>query len=348
MADAVITYTLPPALIAQEPLADRAAARLLVLDRAAETWQHRRFAEFPALLRPGDCVVVNDTKVQPARLLGRRPSGGAVELLRLRPGPSADSYWCLSRPARKLTEGVSLVFDHGSLTARVIARGDGAERLVVFQSSGNVAERLETIGQVPLPPYIRRPPRPEDQEQYQTVYARAPGAVAAPTAGLHFTEALMDAVRQRGVTVAALTLHVGYGTFKPVTDDELAAGRLHAEWFTLPPETAEAVHAAKARGGRVIAVGTTTCRVLETCAVSKVNGGGWRVEARTGWTDLFIRPGFPFRVVDALVTNFHLPGTSLLLLVAAFAGQVFTLRAYEAAIAERYRFYSYGDAMVVA
>ena len=343
-------YELPRELIAQEPLADRAASRLLVVDRQARTWRHERFAQLGDWLWPGDCLVLNDTRVTPARLLGRRPTGGQAELLLLRPGVGAGTYWCLTRPARRLAPGAIVSFDHGSLTATVVEAGEGAERLVQLTADGDLAERLEAVGQVPLPPYIRRPPRPEDRQRYQTVYARVPGAVAAPTAGLHFTPELLDAVRQRGVTVTFLTLHVGHGTFKPVGEEELTSGRLHAEWFELPADTAEAVSATKARGGRVIAVGTTTCRALETCAQQKgsdpfndLRGS----DPLRGWTDLFIRPGFQFRVVDALITNFHLPGTSLLLLVAAFAGEPLIRQAYQAAITERYRFYSYGDAMFI-
>ncbi|MBI4227621.1 MAG: tRNA preQ1(34) S-adenosylmethionine ribosyltransferase-isomerase QueA [Candidatus Omnitrophica bacterium] len=327
----------PEALIAQEPLADRAASRLLVVDRRAGTWQHRRFAEVGRWLRRGDCLVLNDTQVVPARLRGRRPAGGAAELLWLRPGPEPSTAWCLSRPARRLMPGAPIVFDHGSLTATVVACGEGGERLVHFVADGSLEERLAALGQVPLPPYIRRAPRPDDRERYQTVYARVPGAVAAPTAGLHFTPALLDSLRADGVTVATLTLHVGDGTFAPLTPKALADGRLHAEWFEVPPATREAVIAAKACGGRVIAVGTTACRALETAACGPASG----------WTELLIRPGFAFRAVDGLITNFHLPNTSLLLLVAAFTGGDLTRRAYAAAVAERYRFYSYGDCMLI-
>jgi len=346
VAATVIAYTLPSELIAQEPATDRTAARLLVLDRTAGAWQHRVVAQLPEFVRPGDCLVLNDTRVIPARLIGRRPTGGRTELLLLRQGPSKETYWCLSRPARALRPGVRVMFDHGSLVGEIAACGEEGERLVRFDAIGDLAERFEAVGQVPLPPYIRRAPRADDRERYQTVFARRPGAVAAPTAGLHFTEALLGACRQRGTTIAYVTLHVGPGTFKSLTAAELAAGRLHAEWFELPQATAEAVNVAKARGGRVIAVGTTTCRVLETCA-RETDGGRDEVTPQSGWTELFIQPGRAFQMVDALMTNFHLPGTSLLLLVAAFAGRELTLRAYEAAIAERYRFYSYGDAMLI-
>ncbi len=346
MAATVIAYTLPSELIAQEPATNRTAARLLVLDRTAGAWQHRQVVQLPELVRPGDCLVLNDTRVIPARLVGRRPTGGSTELLLLHAGPSKDTYWCLSRPARALRPGVRITFDHGSLAGDIVACGEAGQRLVRFEADGDLAERFEAVGQVPLPPYIRRAPCADDRERYQTVFARRPGAVAAPTAGLHFTEALLGACRQRGATVAFVTLHVGPGTFQPLTAAELAAGRLHAEWFELSSETAAVVNAAKARGGRVIAVGTTTCRVLETCASTGV-GPVARVTPQSGWTELFMQPGSSFQIVDTLMTNFHLPGTSLLLLVAAFAGRELTLRAYEAAIAEHYRFYSYGDAMLM-
>ncbi|OGX41394.1 MAG: tRNA preQ1(34) S-adenosylmethionine ribosyltransferase-isomerase QueA [Omnitrophica WOR_2 bacterium RIFCSPHIGHO2_02_FULL_68_15] len=335
----------PEALIAQEPLADRAASRLMVVDRTAAAWQHQRFSEIGQWLRPSDCLVLNDTRVIPARLLGRRPTGGAVELLWLRPGPSADMAWCLSRPARRLTPGARVLFDHGSLEATVEAPGEGGERLVRFHAAGSVEERLAALGQVPLPPYIRRPPTLQDRERYQTVYAKVPGAVAAPTAGLHFTPAMLETLRGAGVEVVSLTLHVGDGTFAPLTAKALRDGRLHPEWFNLPEGTAAAIHAARLAGRRVVAVGTTVCRTLETCAQ---RAGEGPLMAQQGWTDLFIRPGFRFRVVDALLTNFHLPETSLVLLVAAFAGAALTQRAYAAAVAERYRFYSYGDAMAIA
>lgn len=338
MAGLLDAIHVPEALIAQEPLDDRAASRLLVVDRAAGRWEHRRFREISRWLRAGDCLVLNDTKVVPARLRGRRTTGGAVELLLLRAGSEPGMSWCLSRPARRLVLGTSIVFDHGSLTATVEACGDGGERLVRFATNGSLDERLATLGEVPLPPYIRRAPRPEDRERYQTVYASAAGAVAAPTAGLHFTPELLAAIRAAGVTVAPLTLHVGDGTFAPLTPAVVAAGRLHAEWFEVPTATAKSVADTKTRGGRVIAVGTTTCRALETMA---------RTGVALGSTDLFIQPGFPFRAIDALITNFHLPETSLLLLVAAFAGESLTQRAYLDAIKERYRFYSYGDAMLI-
>ena len=338
----MITYTLPPALIAQHPLGERASSRLFVVDRGGQTLQHRRFSELGKFLRAGDCLVLNDTKVIPARLLGQRLTGGQVELLLLRQGPQDGTYWCLSRPARRLMPGTRVTFDHGSLTGGIVEQGEGAKRLVQFEASEGLTVRLEIIGQMPLPPYIRRPPTPDDRIRYQTVYAVRPGAIAAPTAGLHFTQVLLDELRGLGVRIAFVTLHVGYGTFKPVTGEELASGRLHAEWYDLPQETAEMINGTKAGGGRVVAVGTTTCRVLETC-VGPASG----VAPGSGWTELFIRPGFEFRVIDGLVTNFHLPGTSLLMLVVALAGEALTVRAYETAVAERYRFYSYGDAMLI-
>jgi len=353
-ADGGLTFGDPRALIAQAPLADRAASRLLLLERATARWQHRRFADVTTLVQPGDCLILNDTRVIPARLLGRRlppteagprPAGGAAELLRLHPGPSPETWWCLARPARRLVPGVHVSFNHGSLVGHVVAQGDGAQRLVRFEATGDLAAQLEAVGDVPLPPYIRRRPTPADRARYQTVYAQHEGAVAAPTAGLHFTQAVLDALRHRGVTVASLTLHVGAGTFAPVSPSAIASRRLPAEWFTLPATTAEAINATTGRGGRIIAVGTTTCRVLETCAA--VIGGLTVVTPQAGWTTLFLRPPDPFRVVDQLITNFHLPGTSPLCLVEAFAGGALLQRAYRAAMAARYRWASYGDAMLI-
>ncbi|MBI1952528.1 MAG: tRNA preQ1(34) S-adenosylmethionine ribosyltransferase-isomerase QueA [Candidatus Omnitrophica bacterium] len=327
----MLTYDLPKELIAQHPVEPRDAARLLVLDRESGKITHRIFKDLPGSLRPGDCLVLNDTRVNPARLLGRKAdTGGKVELLVL--GEREGVYRCLGQPGRRLKPGAKLLFDHGSLQAEVLS-WEAGERVVRFsgEASGKV---LEQLGQIPLPPYIGRPVEPRDAQWYQTVFARHPGAVAAPTAGLHFTGELLDRIRRRGVQVLFLTLHVGWGTFKPVAEKELAEGRLHPEEFRVPPETLEAIRAAKARGGRVVAVGTTVVRALESKTKGKT-------------TDLFIRPGFPFQVVDALITNFHLPGTSLLYLVAAFAGEERVLAAYEEAIREKYRFYSYGEAMLI-
>jgi S-adenosylmethionine:tRNA ribosyltransferase-isomerase len=333
-------FALPPERIAQEPLAERDAARLLVLDRRGGTRSHRGVRELPALLRAGDLLVLNATKVVPARLRGRKASGGAAEALLLGPGERAGEWRALVR-ARALRVGTKLRFARGdaALDAEVAALAEDGVAALSFPPGAEP----HALGEAPLPPYIRRSEaRPEDEARYQTVFARVPGAVAAPTAGLHLTQRLLDALAAAGIGAAELVLHVGPGTFRPLRAADLAAGRLHAERFELPPATAEAIAAARARGGRVVAVGTTSARVLE--ARARDDG---TVAAGAGETDLFLRPGHRFRAVDALLTNFHLPRSSLLLLVAAFAGREAVLDAYGEAVAAGYRFYSYGDAMLV-
>jgi S-adenosylmethionine:tRNA ribosyltransferase-isomerase len=333
-------FALPPERIAQHPLAERDAARLLVLERASGAVEHRRVRELPALLRAGDLLVANATRVKPARLRGRKASGGAVEALLLGPGQRPGEWRALVR-GRALRPGAKLRFARGaqSLEAELCARAaDGSAALAFAPDADPYA-----LGEMPLPPYIRRPaPEAEDVERYQTVFARAPGAVAAPTAGLHLTRAVLDALAGAGIGFAELVLHVGPGTFRPLGEAELSAGRLPPEAFELPAATAHAIAATRARGGRIIAVGTTTTRVLE----SRARAVG-TLEPGVGETDLFVRPGHRFRVVDALLTNFHLPRSSLLLLVAAFAGRERVLAAYAEALAEGYRFYSYGDAMLI-
>jgi S-adenosylmethionine:tRNA ribosyltransferase-isomerase len=335
-------YTLPGARIAQHPLPERDAARLLVLDRTGGTTVHARVRDLPRWLRAGDLLVGNATRVRSARLRGRKASGGAAEalilgLLRDVPG----HYRALVRCGGRLREGQKFRFgvDCETIDAELVALSDGGEVTLAF--SPDVSPY--TIGEMPLPPYIRRErPDPADRERYQTVFACEPGSVAAPTAGLHLTESLFGDLRRRGVSWADVILHVGPGTFRPLRPEDLAAGRLHPEYFELPAATAEAVARARAAGGRVVAVGTTTTRVLETCACEDR-----RVRPDRSETDLFVRPGYRFRAVDALLTNFHLPRSSLLLLVAAFAGRERVLSAYAEAIARGYRFYSYGDAMLI-
>jgi S-adenosylmethionine:tRNA ribosyltransferase-isomerase len=333
-------FALPPERIAQEPLAERDAARLLVLERANGSRAHRSVRELPALLRAGDLLVVNATRVVPARLRGRKATGGAAEALLLEAGARPGEWRALVK-ARALRVGTKLRFARGdsALEAEVAAlEGDGGALLAFAPGADPHA-----LGEAPLPPYIRRPEaRPEDEARYQTVYARVPGAVAAPTAGLHLSQPLFARLAAAGIQTAELVLHVGPGTFRPLGEAELASGRLHAERFELPEATAEAIAAARRRGGHVVAVGTTSARVLE--ARARDDGS---VEPGTGTTDLFLRPGRPFRAVDALLTNFHLPRSSLLVLVAAFAGREAVLAAYAEAIAAGYRFYSYGDAMLV-
>ena len=336
-------YELPPEAIAQEAMEPRDAARLMRLPRAGGAPTDHVFRDLPRLLRAGDLLVVNRSRVFPARLLGRRAGGGQAEVLLLR--PEGDERWeAMVRPGRRLRPGdVVAVDDDLSVAIETEARGeDGRRRVRLAAKSGAVAAALERAGHVPLPPYIRRPDRRDDRDRYQTVYARETGSVAAPTAGLHFTPALLDALRAAGIDVAEVVLHVGPGTFRPVTADEVEDHRLEGEPYVIPPETAEAIVAARARGARVVAVGTTVVRTLE--AAARDDG---TVDAGAGETDLVIRPGFRFRTTDALVTNFHLPRSSLLLLVAAFAGRERVLDAYAEAVRRAYRFYSYGDAMLL-
>ncbi|MBI3931774.1 MAG: tRNA preQ1(34) S-adenosylmethionine ribosyltransferase-isomerase QueA [Acidobacteria bacterium] len=336
-------YELPLEAVAQEPLPQRDASRLLVLPRDGGTPHHHVFRDLPYLLRPGDLLVVNRSQVFPARLLGRRATGGRAEVL-LISREGSDLWDALVQPGRRLRSGDVVRVDDG-LEVDIASEArppEGRRRVRLRAADGNVDAALGRAGHVPLPPYIRRPDRPEDRERYQTIFARESGSIAAPTAGLHFSPDLLAALGARGIRRADVVLHVGPGTFKPVTVDDVRRHTVEAEPFVVPPETAEAVARTRAQGGRVVAVGTTTVRTLET--VARENG---TVEAREGRTDLVIVPGHRFRAVDALVTNFHLPRSSLLLLVAAFAGRERVLAAYEEAIRAGYRFYSYGDAMLV-
>lgn len=333
-------YPLPKRLVAQRPLADRADSRLLVLSRGNGAVEHREFRDFPALLAAGDVLVVNASRVIPARLRGRRENGRPAELLLVHPEPEG-TWLAMVHPGGKLKTGRTVAFDDDA-TAEVLDVAGGGLRRLRFAGRLDVEGLMARYGSMPLPPYISRPADEQDRERYQTVYARVPGSVAAPTAGLHFTTALMDQVRARGVTVAEVVLHVGPGTFKPVEVEDPAEHIMHAEWYEIPPGTAEAVNRARRDGQRVWAVGTTAVRTLETAAKA-----GAPLAAGSGWTDLFIRPPFSFRVVDGLLTNFHLPRSTLLMLVAAFAGHHRTMAAYRQAIEQEYRLYSYGDAMAV-
>jgi S-adenosylmethionine:tRNA ribosyltransferase-isomerase len=337
-------YHLPPSAIAQEPPESRESSRLLVIDRACRRLTDRRFGELPTLLRPGDCVVVNDTRVIPARVLTVEPrTGGAVELLFLEPVTAA-RWRALVRPGRRGRPGVELRAggEDGARLRVLAADPDGAR--VIERLDGTVEDLLAAHGLPPLPPYIARARKPvlEDWDRYQTVYAGPPGSVAAPTAGLHFTPALLDRLRASGVEVHALTLHVGSATFRPIRSTRIEDHRLPPERVHVPPAVAEAVNAARREGRRVVAVGTTTTRALEGCASPE-----GRLEPHHGPVDLYIRPGHAFRVVDALLTNFHLPRSSLLVLVCAFAGRALILDAYAHALAAGYRFYSYGDATLI-
>ncbi len=344
MDASLFDYQLPPERIAQYPAEQRDAARLLVCDRAAGGWEDRAFGELPELLRQGDCLVVNDSRVIPARLLGRLEPGGArVELLFVR--AAAGSAWeALARPAKRCRPGAVIRLGDGPARVRVIAVANEGRRIVEVDGGGSVQELLQRYGVPPLPPYIARHQKPgqEDWERYQTVYAARDGSVAAPTAGLHFTPALLDRLRARGVAIETLTLHVGPGTFRPIRAARVEAHWMEAEEVTISAEAADAVNRAKAEERRVVAVGTTTCRALESAADE-----GGRVRSLSGPTDLFVYPGYRFKVIDALLTNFHLPRSSLLLLVCAFAGRELVLDAYRHAVEAGYRFYSYGDAMLV-
>jgi S-adenosylmethionine:tRNA ribosyltransferase-isomerase len=337
-------YELPSELIAQEPAEPRDGSRLLVLDRAAGTWADRGFAELAELLQPGDCLVANRSRVMPARLLGvAEPGGQAVELLLIRP-VEGERWEAMVRPGRRFRPGARIGLAGGAALAQVVGEGSEGTRVVEIEAPWPVRELMERHGLPPLPPYIGRhdAPKPEDRERYQTVYAREDGSVAAPTAGLHFTPELLARLERRGVDVHYLTLHVGPGTFRPLRAGRVEEHRMEAEPIDIPESTAAAVERARREGRRVVAVGTTTTRALEWAA-----GEDGRVRAGTGPADLFIRPGHRFRVVDALVTNFHLPRSSLLVLVSAFAGRELVLAAYRHAVAARYRFYSYGDAMLI-
>ena len=336
-------YDLPEASIAQEPLAERDASRLLVLDRSKGALQHRVFRDLPDLLSPGDLLVVNRSRVFPARLLGHRPGGGAAEVMLVR--PRSEAVWeALLRPGRRLRAGARVSVGP-ELAVEILdepPQADGRRLVRLRAEKGTVEEALDRLGHVPLPPYIHREDRPDDRERYQTVFARERGSVAAPTAGLHFTEALLSRLRHRGIETAEVVLHVGPGTFRPVQVEDVRDHTVPPEPFFLPEETAHAIAGARSRGARVVAVGTTTTRVLE----SRAREGG-EVTPGDGATAFVIVPGVPFRVVGALVTNFHLPRSSLLLLVAAFAGRERILEAYAEAVRAGYRFYSYGDAMLI-
>lgn len=332
-------FDLPEELIAQTPLEDRTASRLLVLDRAKEAVEHRHFADVLSYLNPGDCLVLNDSRVLPARLIGARPGGGATEVLLLR--DRGDDVWeCLVKPGRKMRMGATVSFGDGKLEGQVIGEVEDGKRLVKFNYSGIFLEILDELGQMPLPPYIHE--TLENPERYQTVYSRNIGSAAAPTAGLHFTEKLLDEVRAKGVKIAFVTLHVGLGTFRPVKADDLSEHIMHSEYYEIPDESAIRIAETKENGGRVIAVGTTSCRTLE----SAYDEDG-KLARPSGWTDIFIYPGYRFKMLDALITNFHLPESTLIMLVSALAGRERVLAAYNEAISERYRFFSFGDAMLI-
>ena len=332
-------YDLPEELIAQTPLEQRDTSRLMVLDKRTGEVSHRHFYDVIDYLRPGDCLVMNDSRVLPARLLGHRPTGGAVEVLLLR--DLGDKKWeCLCKPGRKMQVGNEVIFGNGELTATVTAVQEDGNRVVEFRYEGIFLEVLERLGKMPLPPYIKA--ELQDQERYQTVYSREVGSAAAPTAGLHFTNELLEKIREKGVKTAFVTLHVGLGTFRPVKAEEITEHHMHSELCMISEDTARILNETKRSGGRIICVGTTSCRTLE----SLVNEDG-SFEAKSKWTEIFIYPGYTFKAMQGLITNFHLPESTLVMLVSAFAGRENVLNAYNEAVKERYRFFSFGDAMFI-
>ncbi|MBQ3090259.1 MAG: tRNA preQ1(34) S-adenosylmethionine ribosyltransferase-isomerase QueA [Oscillospiraceae bacterium] len=334
------SYYLPPEQIAQTPLEQRDSSRLMTLDKQTGRVGHYHFSDLKDFLRPGDCLVMNNSRVLPARLIGKRETGGACEVLLLI--DRGEKTWeCLVRPGKKLRPGARISFGDGKLTAEVTQVLEDGNRLVRFDYEGIFLEILEELGKMPLPPYIKE--ELQNQERYQTVYSKVSGSAAAPTAGLHFTPELLRELEDMGVRLAYVTLHVGLGTFRPVKVDDVETHDMHSEYCLIPPETAEIINRTKKEGGRVVCVGTTSCRTIESWA----NEDG-TVRADGGWTKIFIYPGYRFKVLDALVTNFHLPESTLIMLVSALAGKENVLRAYETAVKEGYRFFSFGDAMFIS
>ena len=332
-------FYLPEELIAQTPLEKRDTSRLLHLDKQTGEIEHKHFYDIKQYLHAGDCLVLNDSRVLPARLIGSRPTGGSVELVLLK--DIGDNRWeCLSRPGRKTKPGQELIFGNSELTAVVQEVTLGGNRIVKFSYEGIFLEILERLGKMPLPPYIKE--ELQDSERYQTVYSKELGSAAAPTAGLHFTKELLAEIEDMGVKICYVTLHVGLGTFRPVKADKIEDHEMHSEFCIVPEETAETVNAVKRAGGRVIAVGTTSCRTLESFTTEDGT-----LQATSGWTNIFIYPGYKFKCIDALITNFHLPESTLIMLVSALAGREHILNAYNTAVKQRYRFFSFGDAMFI-
>ena len=331
-------YELPKELIAQTPLEKRDTSRLMTLDRKTGAWEHHHFYELPDFLYPGDCLILNDSRVLPARPLGQRlPGGGACEVLLLI--DRGEKTWeCLVRPGRHMRQGIRLSFGNGERAAEVTEVLPDGNRMVRFDYDGIFLEVLERLGKMPLPPYIKEELR--DRERYQTVYSKVPGSAAAPTAGLHFTPELLERIQEKGIGIGYVTLHVGLGTFRPVKEEEITEHEMHSEFCIVPPETARLINETKARGGRCICVGTTSWRTVESWAAEDGH-----MEPKAGWTNIYIYPGYRFKVMDGLVTNFHLPESTLIMLVSAFAGREHVLAAYEEAVREKYRFFSFGDAM---
>ena len=333
-------FELPEELIAQTPLEQRDSSRLLTLDKKTGATEHHHFYELVDMLHPGDCLVMNNSRVLPARLIGHRESGGACEVLLLI--DRGENTWeCLVRPGRKLKPGAKVIFGEGELIGEVVAEVEGGNRLVRFAYEGIFLEVLERLGRMPLPPYIKA--ELQESERYQTVYSKVTGSAAAPTAGLHFTPELLENLEAKGVKLCYVTLHVGLGTFRPVKVENVLEHEMHSEYCVIPRETADIINETKRSGGRVICVGTTSCRTIESWAAEDGT-----MKASAGWTNIFIYPGYRFKVLDALITNFHLPESTLIMLVSALAGRDPVLAAYEEAVEERYRFFSFGDAMFIS
>lgn len=333
-------YELPEELIAQDPLEDRTASRLLVLDKKTDKLEHKIFSDVIDYLKQGDCLVINNTRVIPARLIGEKEgTGGKVEILLLKRLKN-DIWETLVKPGKKLRPGARVTFGDGRLKAEIMEIAEEGNRLVKFYYEGIFEEILDSLGEMPLPPYITH--KLEDKEMYQTVYAKFNGSAAAPTAGLHFTNELLEKIRQKGIKIASVTLHVGLGTFRPVKVEDVNNHHMHTEWYEVNKEAADIINETKKNGGRVICVGTTSCRTIES--VADEDG---LMSAKTGETDIFIYPGYKFKVMDGLITNFHLPESTLVMLVSAFAGKERVLSAYETAVKEKYRFFSFGDAMIL-
>ena len=333
-------YDLPAELIAQDPLEDRSASRLLVLKREDGSITHGHFRDILKYLRPGDCLVINDTKVIPARLYGKKKDTGAVIEILLLTRKEQDLWECLVKPGKKARTGAEIVFGDGRLEGRIEEVKEDGNRLIRFAYEGIFEEILDSLGEMPLPPYITH--KLKDKDRYQTVYARNEGSAAAPTAGLHFTKELLGQIGEMGVSVAHVTLHVGLGTFRPVKVEDVESHKMHSEYYVVEKEQAELINRCREQGGRIIAVGTTSCRTMESAA-----GPDGTLSACSGWTDIFIYPGYSFKLMDGLITNFHLPESTLVMLVSAFAGKDQVLNAYREAVKERYRFFSFGYAMLI-
>ena len=333
-------YDLPEELIAQDPLEDCSSSRLMVLHKDTGRIEHKIFRDIIDYLNPGDCLVINDTKVIPARLMGiKEDTGAAIEVLLLK--RNADDVWeCLVKPGKKARTGARIIFGEGLLVGEIVDVIEDGNRMIKFHYEGIFEEILDKLGQMPLPPYITH--KLQDKNRYQTVYARNEGSAAAPTAGLHFTKELLEKIKEKGVNVVSITLHVGLGTFRPVKVDKIEEHHMHTETFNISKEAADTINRARAAGGRVIAVGTTSCRTLESAAADDGT-----IPARSGDTDIFIYPGYKFKAIDCLITNFHLPESTLIMLVSALAGRDNIMNAYETAVKERYRFFSFGDAMFI-